>query len=107
MWLYCPSCTAQVLYSFLGKDAVNVSIGSEGGPAYGLRNFTSLKAIADEVGHSRALGGVVGDWLSRVGFDAVNAVHHEQYRTSAQQLVNDMASCRLVNVQLAGVALPT
>jgi hypothetical protein len=41
-------------------DAVNITIGSEGSAAAGLRNFTSLSAVLAEASASRVIGGVVG-----------------------------------------------
>ena len=57
---------------------VSVSINSEGVAAAGFRNFTSLDAIAAEVGLSRVLGGIHvrregADGLT-LGRDAANFV---------------------------------
>jgi hypothetical protein len=49
----------QVLRDWLGTDAVNVTIGSEGNRAAAPRTFTSLEAINTEAGVSRVFGGIV------------------------------------------------
>ncbi|KAL6753050.1 phosphatidic acid phosphatase type 2/haloperoxidase [Haematococcus lacustris] len=55
----CLSAAAyQVLADALGTEAVSVSIGSEGLPGRPPRTYTSLRAVAEEVGRSRIMAGV-------------------------------------------------
>jgi hypothetical protein len=61
---FCPQVTLDALGQTIGSDTVSVTIGSEGGN-YAPRTYTSLTQLANEVGLSRTLGGVVSHaWVS-------------------------------------------